>query len=67
MMKAYIYDSQNTKIFVASSSASMLRDKKASLTGRAVSLEISCVSGSYSRNNSIKEKSRALPRSWHYG
>ena len=40
MMKAYIYDSQNTKIFVASSSASMLRDKKASLTGRAVSLEI---------------------------
>ena len=35
-----IYDSQNTKIFVASSSASMLRDKKASLTGRSVSLEI---------------------------
>ncbi len=35
-----IYDSQNTKIFVASSSASMLRDKKASLTGRAITLEI---------------------------
>lgn len=35
-----IYDSQNTKIFAASSSASMLRDKKASLTGRSVSLEI---------------------------
>ena len=35
-----IYDSQNTKIFVASSSASMLRDKKASLTGRAIPLEI---------------------------
>ncbi len=35
-----IYDSQNTKIFTASSSASMLRDKKASLTGRAISLEI---------------------------
>lgn len=35
-----IYDSQNTKMFAASSSASMLRDKKASLTGRAVSLEI---------------------------
>jgi predicted AAA+ superfamily ATPase len=35
-----IYDSQNTKLFVASSSASMLRDKKASLTGRAVTLEI---------------------------
>ncbi len=35
-----IYDSQNTKLFVASSSASMLRDKKASLTGRAITLEI---------------------------
>ena len=35
-----IYDSQNTKTFVASSSASMLRDKKASLTGRAITLEI---------------------------
>ncbi len=35
-----IYDSQNAKIFVASSSASMLRDKKASLTGRAITLEI---------------------------
>lgn len=35
-----IYDSQNTKIFAASSSASMLRDKKASLTGRAITLEI---------------------------
>lgn len=35
-----IYDSQHTKIFVASSSASMLRDKKASLTGRAITMEI---------------------------
>jgi predicted AAA+ superfamily ATPase len=35
-----IYDSQNSKLFVASSSASMLRDKKASLTGRAIPLEI---------------------------
>lgn len=35
-----IYDSQNTKIYAASSSSSMLRDKKASLTGRSVSLEI---------------------------
>jgi uncharacterized protein len=35
-----LYDSQNTKIFTASSSASMLRDKKASLTGRAIYLEI---------------------------
>jgi len=35
-----IYDSQNAKIFAASSSASMLRDKKASLTGRSITLEI---------------------------
>jgi len=35
-----IYDSQNTKLFIASSSASMLRDKKARLTGRAITLEI---------------------------
>ena len=35
-----IYDSQNAKIFVASSSASKLRDKKASLTGRAITVEI---------------------------
>ncbi len=35
-----IYDSQNAKIFVASSSASKLQDKKANLTGRAVTLEI---------------------------
>ena len=35
-----IYDSQNAKIYTASSSLSMLRDKKASLTGRAITLEI---------------------------
>ncbi len=35
-----IYDSQNAKIFVASSSASKLRDKKASLTGRSITIEI---------------------------
>ncbi|RPH89943.1 MAG: ATP-binding protein, partial [Calditrichaeota bacterium] len=35
-----IYDSQNAKITVASSSASELRDRKASLTGRAFTLEI---------------------------
>jgi uncharacterized protein len=35
-----IYDNQNTKIFAASSSASLLRDKKASLTGRAVTVEV---------------------------
>jgi len=35
-----IYDSQNAKIFVASSSASKLQDKKASLTGRSITIEI---------------------------
>ena len=35
-----IYDSQNTKLFAASSSASLLRDKKARLTGRAITFEI---------------------------
>jgi predicted AAA+ superfamily ATPase len=35
-----IYDNQNVKIFTASSSASLLRDKKASLTGRSITLEI---------------------------
>jgi len=35
-----IYDSQNTKLFVASSSAAILRDKKASLTGRAITIEV---------------------------
>ena len=35
-----IYDSQNAKIFVASSSASLLGDKKASLTGRSITVEI---------------------------
>jgi len=35
-----LYDSHNAKLYVASSSASMLRDKKASLTGRAITLEV---------------------------
>ncbi len=35
-----IYDNQNVKIFAASSSASLFRDKKASLTGRSITLEI---------------------------
>ena len=35
-----IYDSQNAKIFVASSSSSKLGDKKANLTGRAITVEI---------------------------
>ncbi len=35
-----IYDNQNVKIFTASSSSSLLRDKKASLTGRSITIEI---------------------------
>jgi uncharacterized protein len=35
-----IYDSQNVKIFAASSSSSFMRDNKARLTGRSVTLEI---------------------------
>ncbi|HNX92047.1 MAG TPA: ATP-binding protein [Syntrophomonas sp.] len=35
-----VHDLQNAKIFAASSSASMLRDQKASLTGRSVTLDV---------------------------
>lgn len=35
-----LYDSQNVKIIVASSSASRLQDKKASLTGRSLTIEV---------------------------
>lgn len=35
-----IYDAQNAKIFAASSSASMLRDRKASLTGRSITIDV---------------------------
>jgi len=35
-----IYDNQNVKIFAASSSASLSRDKRASLTGRSMNIEI---------------------------
>ena len=35
-----VYDAQNTKIFAASSSSSLLRDDKAALTGRSVMVEI---------------------------
>jgi len=35
-----IYDSQNVKIFAASSSSSLLNDKKAYLTGRSICMEI---------------------------
>ena len=35
-----LYDNQNVKIFAASSSASMLRDKKASLSGRSIIINV---------------------------
>ncbi|MDC7243772.1 MAG: ATP-binding protein [Sphaerochaetaceae bacterium] len=35
-----IYDSQNTKIFATSSSSSLLKDKKAFLTGRSITYEV---------------------------
>ncbi|WP_020614769.1 ATP-binding protein [Sediminispirochaeta bajacaliforniensis] len=35
-----IYDNQNVKLFVTSSSSSLLRDKKAFLTGRALTYEV---------------------------
>ena len=62
-----IYDSQNTKIFVASSSASMLRDKKASLTGRAITLEIKPLDLEeylFFKNITIKERDRQLYKSY---
>ncbi|MDC7227006.1 MAG: ATP-binding protein [Spirochaetales bacterium] len=35
-----IYDTQNTKVFATSSSSSLLKDKKAFLTGRAITYEV---------------------------
>lgn len=35
-----LYDNQNCKIFAAASSTSLMRDKKASLTGRTMTLEL---------------------------
>jgi len=35
-----LYDSQNVKIIVASSSSSTMQDKKASLTGRAITIDV---------------------------
>jgi predicted AAA+ superfamily ATPase len=62
-----IYDSQNTKLFVASSSASMLRDKKASLTGRAITLEIKPLDLEeylFFNGITIKERDRQLYKSY---
>jgi len=53
-----IYDSQNTKIFAASSSASMLRDKKASLTGI---LYICSLDGGKPIKNCYLQKKYMLP------
>jgi len=62
-----IYDSQNTKTFVASSSASMLRDKKASLTGRAITLEIKPLDLEeylFFKDVTIKKRDRQLYKSY---
>lgn len=62
-----IYDSQNAKIFVASSSASKLRDKKARLTGRAITLDIKPLDLNeflYFRNIEIKKRDSQLYKSY---
>lgn len=62
-----IYDSQNAKIFVASSSTSMLRDKKASLTGRSITLEINPLDLEeylYFKGVGIKNRDRQLYKSY---
>ncbi len=62
-----IYDSQNTKLFVASSSASMLRDKKASLTGRTITIEIKPLDLEeylFFNGITIKERDRQLYKSY---
>ena len=62
-----IYDSQNAKIFVASSSASKLRDKKARLTGRAITLDIKPLDLNeflYFKNIEIKKRDTQLYKSY---
>ena len=62
-----IYDSQNAKIFAASSSASMLRDKKAGLTGRAIALEIKPLSLDeylFFKDVSLKRRDKQLYKSY---
>ena len=62
-----IYDSQNTKIFAASSSASMLRDKNASLTGRSLSVEIKPLDFDeylFFRGVTLKKRDRQLYKSY---
>ncbi|MBU1169846.1 MAG: ATP-binding protein [Proteobacteria bacterium] len=62
-----IYDSQNTKIFAASSSASMLRDKNASLTGRAITLEIKPLDLEeylYFKGITLKKRDKQLNKSY---
>ncbi len=54
-----LYDSQSVKIFASSSSASVLRDKKAFLTGREIIIEIPPLNfEEYKLFNSIKIKKR---------
>ncbi|VEN74917.1 AAA family ATPase [Candidatus Desulfarcum epimagneticum] len=62
-----IYDSQNAKIVAASSSASMLRDPKARLTGRSVTLEIKPLDMEeylFFKEIEIKKRDRQLLKSY---
>lgn len=62
-----IYDSQNAKIFVASSSSSKLRDKKANLTGRAITIEINPLDLNeylYFKNINVKKRDSQLYKSY---
>lgn len=62
-----IYDSQNAKIVVASSSASMLRDRKAHLTGRSITVEIKPLDLEeylFFNGIQIKQRDRSLYKSY---
>lgn len=62
-----IYDSQNAKIFVASSSSSKLKDKKANLTGRAITIEIKPLDLKeylFFKNIDLKKRDRQLYKSY---
>ncbi len=62
-----IFDSQNAKIFASSSSASLLRDKKAFLTGRSYTLEVQPLDFEeylFFTNTKIKKRDTQLTKSY---
>ncbi len=62
-----LYDLQKVKIFAASSSATMLRDEKANLTGRSVTIEIKPLDLEEFlafRNVSLKKRDNSLLKSY---